>query len=62
MSLHPQSPLMTHCPETLLRAAYLDPAWFERERRGIWAREWVYAGRLYDLPLGTMRRVAVAGE
>lgn len=62
MSLHPASPLLTHCPETLPRAAYLDPAWFERERRAIWSREWVYAGRVGDLAPGSMRRVAVAGE
>ncbi len=49
MSLHPQSPLMSHCPETLPSVAYLDPEWFARERRAIWAREWVYAGRLNDL-------------
>lgn len=62
MSLHPASPLLSHCPETLPRAAYLDPAWFERERRAIWSREWVYAGRLGDLATGSMRRVTVAGE
>ncbi len=62
MTLHPQSPLMTHCPETLPSAAYLDPEWYERERRAIWARDWVYAGRLNDLAPGTMRRIGVAGE
>ncbi|PZR00828.1 MAG: ring-hydroxylating oxygenase subunit alpha [Cereibacter sphaeroides] len=62
MTLHPQSPLMNHCPETLPSAAYLSPEWFAREQRGIWAREWVYVGRLGDLKPGTMRRVALAGE
>ena len=62
MTLHPQSPLMTRCAETLPRAAYLDAGWFAQEQRGIWAREWVYAGRLADLAPGTMRRVSVAGE
>ncbi len=62
MTLHPLSPLMTHCPETLPTEAYLDPAWFARERRGIWAREWIYAGRLNDLAPGTLRRVAIAGD
>jgi glycine betaine catabolism A len=64
MSLHrhPGSPLLDHCPEGLPAAAYRDPAWFERERKAIWARNWVYAGRLNDLAPGTMRRAEVAGQ
>ena len=60
--MHPQSPLLTHCPQTLPSEAYLDAGWYARELRGIWAREWVYVGRLADLAPGTMRRVSVAGE
>jgi Rieske 2Fe-2S family protein len=60
--MHPQSPLLTHCPPTLPSEAYLDAGWYARELRGIWAREWVYAGRLADLAAGTMRRVTVGGE
>jgi Rieske 2Fe-2S family protein len=60
--MHPQSPLLTHCPPTLPSEAYLDAGWFAREQRGIWARDWVYVGRLADLAVGTMRRVSVAGE
>lgn len=55
------SPLLDHCPETLPREAYLDRAWFEREMATIWARNWVCAGRLADLPLGLMRPVTVGG-
>jgi len=60
--MHPQSPLLTHCPPTLPSKAYLDAGWFAREQRGIWAREWVCVGRLADLAPATMRRVSVAGE
>ena len=60
--MHPQSPLLTHCPPTLPSEAYLDASWYARELRGIWAREWVYVGRLADLAAGTMRRVSVVGE
>jgi Rieske 2Fe-2S family protein len=57
---HPiASPRLTFCPETLPSAAYLDPNWFAREMRTIWARNWVSAGRLADLSPGTMRRVKV---
>ena len=33
--MHPQSPLLTHCPPTLPSEAYLDAGWFAREQRGI---------------------------
>ncbi|PKP75504.1 MAG: ring-hydroxylating oxygenase subunit alpha [Alphaproteobacteria bacterium HGW-Alphaproteobacteria-6] len=59
---HADSPLLDHCPETLPARAYSDPDWFARERRAIWAREWVLAGRLGDLAPGSMRRVEVAGQ
>lgn len=61
MTLHsqPRSPLLDHCPETLPQPAYLDADWYAREMRTIWARNWVYAGRLHDLAAGTMRRVPV---
>ncbi|MFZ2099476.1 MAG: aromatic ring-hydroxylating dioxygenase subunit alpha [Oricola sp.] len=59
---HPASPLLNHCPETLPSHAYFDPAWYERERKAIWARNWIYVGRLSDIAPGTIRRVAIAGE
>lgn len=59
---HPASPLLDHCPETLPAAAYHDPDWFAQEERRIWARNWIYAGRLDDLGRGTMRRVTLAGQ
>lgn len=64
MSLHrhPESPLMDHCPETLPAHAYYDEAWFQREQRAIWARNWVNVGRAMDLVAGTMRRIEVAGQ
>lgn len=58
---HPQSPLLDHCPATLPAQAYYDADWYGRELKAIWGRNWVYAGRLRDLPVGTMRRVTIAG-
>ncbi len=55
------SPLLDHCPPSLPRAAYVDPDWFARERRAIWAREWVCAGHASSFPAGTITRVTVAG-
>ncbi len=64
MSLHrhPDSPLLDHCPDTLPAWVYRDAGWYEKERQAIWSREWVYVGRLNDLPQGTMRRIEVAGQ
>ncbi|QYZ71439.1 aromatic ring-hydroxylating oxygenase subunit alpha [Neotabrizicola shimadae] len=53
---HPQSPIMDHCPATLPAHAYFDADWYRRELRTIWARNWVWAGRLNDLKPGTMQR------
>ena len=53
---------MDHCPETLPAHAYYDEAWFQREQRAIWARNWVNVGRTIDLSAGTMRRIEVAGQ
>jgi glycine betaine catabolism A len=58
---HPDSPLLDHCPEGLPAQAYYDPVWFAAEQKAIWARNWVYAGRVADLALGTMRRLSLAG-
>lgn len=59
MTVHqnPQSPLLDHCPQSLPAEAYFDAEWYRREQRAIWARNWVYLGRLNDLPIGTMRRL-----
>ena len=56
---HPESPLLNHCPETLPRAAYLDPEWYGREMATIWSQNWVMVGRLADLSPGTMRPVRI---
>ena len=63
MTLHhqPESPLLDHCPEGLPVQAYFDAGWFAAEQKAVWARNWVYAGRLSDLAHGTMRRLTVAG-
>lgn len=48
---------------SLPRAAYVDPAFLEREREGIWWREWVCVGREAQLPKpGDFLAVDVAGE
>ena len=54
------SPLLSHCPEGLPRAAYSAPDWFAREMATIRAQNWVTLGRLADLPVGRMRAVTVA--
>ena len=55
--MHPEQPLLDHCPESLPRAAYVSPDWFAREMSTLFARQWTCAGRLADLPKGHMRRV-----
>ncbi|MFT4152021.1 MAG: aromatic ring-hydroxylating dioxygenase subunit alpha [Paracoccaceae bacterium] len=55
------SPRLDHCPPGLPRAAYFAPDWLDRERRTVWARNWVYTGRISDLPPGTMRGVDTPG-
>jgi glycine betaine catabolism A len=47
---HPASPLLAHCEPSLPALAYYDPAWFADEQKAIWAKSWVYAGRVNDLP------------
>jgi Rieske 2Fe-2S family protein len=59
---HPASPLLPHCEPSLPALAYYDGDWFAAEQKTIWARSWVYAGRLNDLPVMTMRRVEIAGQ
>ena len=54
---HPDSPLLTHCPESLPVHAYLDPDWYAREQRTVWAKNWVCAGLLNDIAPRSMRRV-----
>ena len=53
---HPLSPVLDHCPPTLPAHAYCDADWFAREMATIWARNWVWAGRLADLKPGSMQR------
>jgi Rieske 2Fe-2S family protein len=56
------SPLLDHCPEALPASAYFDPDRYARELAAIWRREWVYAGRVADLPANTMRAVEIGGQ
>ena len=62
MTVHAQSPLLNHCPDSLPASAYFDADWFRREQKAIWAKDWVHVGRLNDLKPGTMRKVTVAGQ
>ena len=62
MHHHPRSPLLDQCPATLPQQAYLSPDWFARERKAIWAQNWIYAGRLNDLAPMTMKRIEIAGD
>jgi len=59
---HPDSPLLDHCPESLPAWVYRDAAWYGKEMKAIFAREWINVGRRADLPPGTMRRIEVAGQ
>ena len=56
------SPLLDHCPESLPATWYHDPAHFERERKAIWSRHWIYAGRANDLESNSVQRRAIAGQ
>ena len=56
------SPLLGHCPDSLPSGYYFDHAHFEKEQKKIWARNWVYAGRVIDHPAMTVRRISVAGQ
>ena len=53
---HPLSPVLDHCPPTLPAHSYFDADWYAREMATVWARNWVWAGRLADLKPGTMQR------
>ncbi len=59
MTLHPDSPLLDHCPESLPREAYVGAEWYAREMATIWSRHWTCAGRVDDLATGTMRPVQI---
>lgn len=59
LDFHPLSPRLTHCPEGLPRAAYMDQDWYQREMATIFARQWVMIGREVDFTVGKMRRVTV---
>ncbi len=59
---HPDSPLLDHCPPTLPRNAYRDPAWHAAEVEHVWKTSWVYVGRRAELPAGTVRPVELVGQ
>ena len=56
------SPLLDHCPASLPAAAYYEQEWFDREQRDLWAKTWLYAGRVSDFATGTLNRVELAQE
>ncbi len=56
---HPESPILSHCPETLPAHAYIDADWYRQEQKTLWANNWVAAGRLNDLKPGVMKKVQI---
>lgn len=56
------SPLLSHCPPSLASSAYLSQTVFDHEQDRIWRRNWIYAGRLNDLPKANIRRMDIAGQ
>jgi Rieske 2Fe-2S family protein len=56
------SPLLDHCPESLPATWYHDPNHFLREQNAIWARHWIYAGRVADLQPLVVRRLSAGGQ
>ena len=61
-TLPPGSPLLDHCPASLPASAYYDQNWFDREQRHLWAKSWLYAGRVDAFAPGTLNRIELAGE
>jgi len=59
MTIHPLSPRLDHCPESLPREAYVDPRWFAREMETVFAWQWLCVGRLADFPKGQLRRLTL---
>lgn len=56
------SPLLDHSPASLPARSYYDPAWFEQEQQHLWAKTWIYAGRVSEFSAGTLSRRSIAGE
>lgn len=56
------SPLLDHCPASLPATAYYSADTYAHEIERIWRRNWIYAGRLNDLPPATIRRLDIAGQ
>ncbi len=54
------SPRLPATRPGLPRSAYVSPQAFAADQR-LWQREWVSAGRLADLPPGTMRGITIGG-
>ncbi len=62
LKLEASSPLLDRSPASLPAHFYTDPAHYDREIKQIWARNWIYAGRVNDHPPMTVRRLSVAGQ
>jgi glycine betaine catabolism A len=60
--VHPDSPLLDHCPPTLPRDAYRDPAWYAAEVEHVWKKSWVYVGRRAELAPSTVRPIELFGQ
>jgi glycine betaine catabolism A len=61
-SVHPDSPLLDHCPRTLPRKAYCDPVWYAAEVEHVWKTSWIHVGRRAELPAGIIRPIELAGQ
>jgi Rieske 2Fe-2S family protein len=62
-AIPPNRMARTAIEPSLPRAAYVDPAYFDRERTDIWHRDWIYVGRLETLEApGDFLHADVAGE
>lgn len=61
-AFHPASPILNFCPPSLPAHWYLDAGHYARELLSIHAKNWIYVGRVKDLPPLALRRIDVAGQ
>lgn len=60
--IHPNSPLLDHCPPSLPAANYVDPDFFKAEMQRIWRKNWIHVGRSNEIRPGTMRRITTCDQ
>ena len=61
-AFHPASRILNFCPPSLPANWYFDEGHHAREVAAIHATNWIYVGRVNDLPATTLRRVEIAGQ